>query len=62
MAQGDIILAEAQMIAIERKKGKQEGLGEIETEHPDIFARGPSLDNLTSGTPGSHALFRSGVR
>lgn len=34
MAQDGIILTEAQMIAIERKKEKKEACGEIETEHP----------------------------
>lgn len=34
MAQDGIILTEAQMIALERKKEKREALGEIETEHP----------------------------
>lgn len=34
IAQDGIILTEAQMIALERKKEKQEALGEIETEHP----------------------------
>ena len=33
MAQDGIILTEAQMIAIERKKEKKEACGEIETEH-----------------------------
>lgn len=34
MAQDGIILTEAQLIAMERKKEKQEAHGEIETEHP----------------------------
>lgn len=34
VAQDGIILTEAQMIAMERKKEKREALGEIETEHP----------------------------
>ena len=34
VAQDGIILTEAQMIALERKKEKREALGEIETEHP----------------------------
>lgn len=34
VAQDGIILSEAQMIAMERKKEKREALGEIETEHP----------------------------
>ena len=34
MAQESIILTEAQVIALERKKEKQEAHGEIETEHP----------------------------
>ena len=34
MAQDGLILTEAQMIALERKKEKQEAHGEIETEHP----------------------------
>lgn len=34
MAQDGIILTEAQMIALERKKEKREAFGEIETEHP----------------------------
>lgn len=34
VAQDGIILTEAQMIALERKKEKRESLGEIETEHP----------------------------
>jgi transposase InsO family protein len=34
VAQDGIILTEAQMIAMERKKEKQTALGEIETEHP----------------------------
>jgi transposase InsO family protein len=34
MAQDGMILTEAQMMALERKKEKREALGEIETEHP----------------------------
>src|SRR5215213_10077246 len=34
VAQDGIILTEAQVIAMERKKDKQEAHGEIETEHP----------------------------
>lgn len=34
VAQEGIILTEAQLVALERKKEKQEALGEIETEHP----------------------------
>jgi transposase InsO family protein len=34
MAQEGLILTEAQMIAMERKKEKREASGEIETEHP----------------------------
>jgi transposase InsO family protein len=34
VAQDGLILTEAQMIAMERKKEKREALGEIETEHP----------------------------
>jgi transposase InsO family protein len=34
VAQEGIILTEAQMIAMERKREKREALGEIETEHP----------------------------
>lgn len=34
MAQDGLILTEAQMIALERKKEKREAHGEIETEHP----------------------------
>lgn len=34
VAQDGIILTEAQMVALERKKEKQEAHGEIETEHP----------------------------
>lgn len=34
VAQDGIILTEAQLIAMERKKEKQEAYGEIETEHP----------------------------
>lgn len=34
VAQDGLILTEAQLVALERKKEKQESLGEIETEHP----------------------------
>ena len=34
MAQEGLILTEAQMIAMERKREKREAFGEIETEHP----------------------------
>ena len=34
VAQDGVILTEAQVIALERKKEKQEAFGEIETEHP----------------------------
>ena len=34
VAQDGIILTEAQLVALERKKEKQEAYGEIETEHP----------------------------
>lgn len=34
VAQDGLILTEAQMIALERKKEKKEAMGEIETEHP----------------------------
>jgi transposase InsO family protein len=34
MAQDGLILTEAQMTALERKKEKREAIGEIETEHP----------------------------
>lgn len=34
MAQENLILTEAQLIALERKKAQQEEAGEIETEHP----------------------------
>jgi len=34
VAQEGLVLTEAQMMALERKKEKQEALGEIETEHP----------------------------
>jgi transposase InsO family protein len=34
VAQDGLILTEAQMIAMERKKEKREAIGEIETEHP----------------------------
>lgn len=34
VAQDGIILTEAQLVALERKKEKQEAVGEIETEHP----------------------------
>ena len=34
VAQDGLILTEAQLVALERKKEKQEAIGEIETEHP----------------------------
>ncbi|GAB2653247.1 hypothetical protein GCM10027036_03150 [Flavihumibacter cheonanensis] len=34
MAQEGIVLTEAQMMALERKKEQREAHGEIETEHP----------------------------
>lgn len=34
VAQDGLILTEAQLVAMERKKDKQEAIGEIETEHP----------------------------
>ena len=34
VAEEGLILTEAQMMALERKKEKREALGEIETEHP----------------------------
>lgn len=34
VAQEGLILTEAQLIALERKKEKREATGEIETEHP----------------------------
>lgn len=34
VAQDGLILTEAQMVALERKKERQEAVGEIETEHP----------------------------
>jgi hypothetical protein len=34
VAQEGLILTEAQMIAMERKREKREASGEIETEHP----------------------------
>src|SRR5688572_18112315 len=34
VAQDGVILTEAQLVALERKKEKQEAIGEIETEHP----------------------------
>lgn len=34
VAQEGLILTEAQLVALERKKEKQEAIGEIETEHP----------------------------
>jgi Winged helix-turn helix len=38
VAQDGIILTEAQMMALERKKEKREACGEIETEHPGLPA------------------------
>lgn len=34
VAQEGVVLTEAQLVALERKKEKQEAIGEIETEHP----------------------------
>ena len=34
MAEPGLVLTEAQVVALERKKEKQEATGEIETEHP----------------------------
>ena len=34
MAQDGLILTEAQLVAMEKKREQQEAIGEIETEHP----------------------------
>jgi len=47
MAQEGLILTEAQMMALERKKEKREALGEIETEHPGYLG---SQDTYYVGT------------
>jgi transposase InsO family protein len=47
MAQEGMILTEAQMMALERKKEKREALGEIETEHPGYLG---SQDTYYVGT------------
>jgi transposase InsO family protein len=47
MAQDGLILTEAQVIALERKKEKQEAHGEIETEHPGYLG---SQDTYYVGT------------
>ena len=47
MAQDGLILTEAQVIAMERKKEKQEAQGEIETEHPGYLG---SQDTYYVGT------------
>jgi transposase InsO family protein len=47
MAQEGLILTEAQMIALERKKEKREAHGEIETEHPGYLG---SQDTYYVGT------------
>lgn len=47
VAQDGLILTEAQMIALERKKEKREALGEIETEHPGYLG---SQDTYYVGT------------
>lgn len=47
MAQEGVILTEAQMIAMERKKDKREAHGEIETEHPGYLG---SQDTYYVGT------------
>jgi transposase InsO family protein len=47
VAQDGLILTEAQMIAMERKKEKREALGEIETEHPGYLG---SQDTYFVGT------------
>ena len=47
MAQEGLILTEAQMIALERKKEKREANGEIETEHPGYLG---SQDTYYVGT------------
>jgi len=47
VAQEGLILTEAQMIAMERKREKREALGEIETEHPGYLG---SQDTYYVGT------------
>lgn len=47
MAQEGLILTEAQLMALERKKEKREALGEIETEHPGYLG---SQDTYYVGT------------
>ncbi len=47
MAQEGLVLTDAQMMALERKKEKQEALGEIETEHPGYLG---SQDTYYVGT------------
>ena len=47
VAQDGLILTEAQMIAMERKREKREALGEIETEHPGYLG---SQDTYYVGT------------
>lgn len=47
MAQEGLILTEAQLIAMDRKKEKREALGEIETEHPGYLG---SQDTYYVGT------------
>lgn len=47
VAQEGLILTEAQMMALERKKEKREALGEIETEHPGYLG---SQDTYYVGT------------
>ena len=47
IAQDGLILTEAQMIALERKKEKREAFGEIETEHPGYLG---SQDTYYVGT------------
>jgi transposase InsO family protein len=47
VAQDGLILSEAQVIAMERKKEKQEAFGEIETEHPGYLG---SQDTYYVGT------------
>ena len=47
VAQDGLILTEAQLMAMERKKEKQEAIGEIETEHPGYLG---SQDTYYVGT------------
>jgi hypothetical protein len=47
IAQDGLVLTEAQMMALERKKEKREALGEIETEHPGYLG---SQDTYYVGT------------